>query len=131
MNDIQYMAQTIINTVPCIEAAHAMGIRTDYKGRCPCFFHGGDHKNLKFYGENRGYYCFVCHAYGNVIDLVMAYQKISFIQAIQWLDDTFSLKLDFGGKAKCVTRSAMRNRIHKAEVYARKCQGDQKTGINV
>lgn len=119
MNDIQYMAQLVVNTVPCIEAAHAMGIQTDYKGRCPCFFHGGDHKNLKFYGENRGYYCFVCHAYGNVIDLVMKYQDITFMQAIEWLNDTFSLKLDFGGKATCTTRSVFRNRTRRAEVFAK------------
>lgn len=117
--DYRNLAQTVISSVSCLDAAHAMGINTDYKGRCQCFFHGGDHRNLKIYGEDRGYYCFVCHAYGNVIDLVMKYQNISFMQAIEWLNDSFSLGLDFGGKAQRLSYKVRRSRHRKAEVYAK------------
>lgn len=115
--EINYMVRIIVDSVPCIEAAHAMGIKTDNQGRCACFIHGGSHKNLKFYDGNRGYYCFVCHAFGNVIDLVMNYQKAQFMEAVEWINDTFSLGFNFGGKAQRMSTGTIRSRYRKVEAH--------------
>ena len=93
-DEIGVISETIRNTVSCVDAGQALGIHTDYKGRCRCFFHGGDRNNLKLYGENRGYYCFVCHEHGDVIHLVMGYLKCSYMDAVRWLDEAFRLGLD-------------------------------------
>ena len=89
--EIRYVADIIRNSVSALDAGHALGIHTDYKGRCKCFIHGGEHMNMKLYDENRGYYCFVCHAYGNVIDLVKNYTHCSFMDAIEWLNESFNI----------------------------------------
>ena len=96
--EIRYVADMICNSVSALDAGHALGIHTDYKGRCKCFIHGGDHMNLKLYDENRGYYCFVCHAYGNTIDLVKNYLNCSFMDAVEWINDSFNLGFEFRSK---------------------------------
>ena len=106
----------VVSAVPCTEAGHALGIKTDYKGRCQCFIHGGTNKNLKLYDGDRGYYCFVCHAYGNVVDLVMKYLKVSFMDALEWLNESIDLRLD-------MNKNSFRNRRSRAEAYAKKKGG--------
>ena len=115
MADLKYAAEVIRQMVPCIEAGHAMGIETDNQGRCACPFHGGTHKNMKLYGGSRGYYCFVCHETGSVIDLVMKYQNVRFPEAVSWLNDAFGLRMDLGEKdIHSRTRRAVRGARGKA-----------------
>ena len=113
MIDFKYAAERVIRGVSCVEAGKAMGIHTDAKGRCKCPFHGGEHNNLKLYGEGRGYYCFVCHEHGTVIDLVMKYKGMKFLDAISWMNDMFGLGIDLDQKS-------YRNRCKKAEQYMKR-----------
>lgn len=115
--DIRYMCDYIKDSVSAIDAAEAMGIRMDYHHRTPCPFHGGQHNNLKLYDGDRGYYCFVCHAYGNVIDLVEKVQDCKFMDAVRWLNETFRLGLD-------VEEGSFRNRLAQARRNARPSDRD-------
>ena len=42
---------------------------TDYRGPCP--FHGGTHRNLAVIPKKQMFYCFVCHAAGDVFTFYM------------------------------------------------------------
>ena len=118
--DIPYVCEYIKESVSAIDAAEALGIRMDTHHRAPCPFHGGEHNNLKLYDGNRGYYCFVCHAYGNVIDLVKKTQECEFMEAVRWLNDTFRLGIDTEEKS-------YHNRLSKAR---KRAKGDRKSVQN-
>lgn len=102
----------IRGNVSAIEAGRVLGLNPGHDGRCKCFFHGGDHRNLKLYPGERGYYCFVCHEHGDVIGLVMGYLKCTFPEALAWLNDSFGLGLD-------LARDSFRSRVRHAESYMR------------
>jgi hypothetical protein len=50
--------------------------------RCP--FHKDDHPSLKVYKNNR-WWCYSCNTGSDVIDLIMAIQKVDFIEAVKYL----------------------------------------------
>ena len=110
--NMQTICGIIRSTVSAVEVGKMLGLNPDHGGRCRCFLHGGDHKNLKLYGPGRGYYCFVCHASGDVIHLVQEYSKCSFMDALQWINDAFGLHLD-------LNQGSFRNRRRRAEAYPR------------
>lgn len=55
----------------------------DYWGCCP--FHGEKTASFHVDGDKKFYYCFGCHASGNVIKFVMEMEKLSYPEAIQSL----------------------------------------------
>ena len=112
----KYICDMIRNTVSALDAGRALGLSPGHDGRCKCFFHGGDHRNLRLYAGNRGYYCFVCHAYGDVISLVKAFHNCSFTDALCWLNDSFGLNLN-------LNKGSFYNRRRRAESYSRKFTG--------
>ena len=117
MNDeTRYICETIRASVSALDVGRLLGLNPGHDGRCKCPFHGGDHRNLKLYGTGRGYYCFVCHACGDVIRLVMEYTKCPFQNAIEWLNDSFDLHLD-------IDKKNYRSRVRHAERYAKKIGG--------
>lgn len=111
--DMRYVCDVIRGSVSAYDAGKMLGLAPGHDGRCRCFFHGGDRKNLKLYGPGKGYYCFVCHEHGDVIRLVMGYSKCSFMEAIEWLNDAFQLHLD-------LQRDDPYSRRRRAESYARR-----------
>ena len=121
--ELQYISDEIRSSVPCDEAGKAMGLHLDSKGRCACFFHGGSHKNLKLYDKDKGYYCFVCHEHGDVIRLVMNYMRCPFMDAVEWLNDTFLLHLD-------LEKNNPYSRRRRAETYARKQERKREHAVN-
>ena len=65
--------------------------------RTKCPFHNGADDNFRIYRSS--YYCFVCHAAGDVIRFVEDMNDIPFIDACQFLDATFHLGLFDAGDA--------------------------------
>lgn len=110
---MQYACEVIRMTVSPLEAGKALGLNPHSDGRCKCPFHGGDRRNLKLYGIGRGYYCFVCHASGDVINLVKEYSKCSFSEAVEWISDAFGLRLTF-------RKDTPWRRARRAEAYAKR-----------
>lgn len=94
MKNIELAIDTVKESVTALEAAEALGLEPDRHGRCRCPFHNGNDRNLKLYGGSRGYYCFVCHAHGDVITLAKRCLDGTFTDALKWLCETFALNVD-------------------------------------
>ena len=62
--------------------------------RCP--IHHGKDRNLRIYPKS--YYCWVCHAHGDVIQFVMSVLGLSFQDAMKRLNEDFGLNLPIGEK---------------------------------
>ena len=63
-----------------------------FVGRCP--FH--EERTPSFsVTPGRGYYCFGCHAKGDVITFVRETQGLDFVGAVEWLADRFRVPLEY------------------------------------
>lgn len=93
MKDIDGIVSAIKRDVSALEAGRALGLRINRQGRCACPIHNGRDANMKLYGDERGYKCFVCGAHGDVIDLTRAVCGYTFWQAVEWLNSAFHLGL--------------------------------------
>ena len=60
---------------------------------------------MKLYPSNGGYHCFVCHAHGTVIDLVMGICGCDFKDAVRALDEMYGLKLLENGSRETFERA--------------------------
>ena len=60
--------------------------------RCP--IHHGKDRNMRIYPKS--YYCWVCHAHGDVIQFVMSVLGLSFQDAMRRINDDFGLCLPIG-----------------------------------
>jgi DNA primase len=98
MNKLTIAAQTIKESVSALEVGQVIGLNIDQHGRCSCPFHNGKDRNMKLFGGNRGFSCFVCHETGDCIKLAQQYYKMSFRDTILWFNSTFNLSLDLDGR---------------------------------
>ena len=62
--------------------------------RCP--IHHGKDRNMRIYPKS--YYCWVCHAHGDVIQFVQSVLGLSFQDAMKRLNEDFRLNLPIGEK---------------------------------
>lgn len=86
-------AQTIKDNVSALDVGKALGLEIRH-GRCKCPIHNGGDFNCVLYNGNRGYYCHVCKAGGDVISFVQQYNGTSFKDAVSWLNSAFNLGMD-------------------------------------
>ena len=109
---------TIRDTIPATTIAEMLGLTLDHSGRCACPFHNGQDKNMRIYPGNRGYYCFVCHAFGDCISLAKALlpSGFTYMDAAKWIDRTFHLNL---------FKPTFRNRQKMAEIRRRQYEAEQ------
>lgn len=75
-----------IRQLPIESVAQRLGFSVN-KHKCICPFHQDSHPSLTFNVSKNTYRCYVCDAHGGVIDLVMEYLKLSFVEACRWLAD--------------------------------------------
>jgi len=92
-------ARMVKQSVSALEAAKALGLDPDRYGRCRCPIHGGKDRNLKVFGGTRGYYCFVCHSGGDILDLVGNVNRCGLKEAVAWADGVFHLGLENDDRA--------------------------------
>ena len=89
----------IKNAVTMREVCNAYGLDINSGGFARCPFHQGDNSpSMKIYPGNRGFHCFACGAGSSVIDFVMKYFNLSFIDAERKLNDDFGLALPIDGE---------------------------------
>lgn len=93
MNRLTIAAQTIKDSVSAVDVGNAIGLEIRH-GRCQCPFHGGKDYNCVLYRGNRGWYCHVCKAGGDVLSFARQYYKFGFKDCIAWFNDTFHLGLE-------------------------------------
>ena len=78
--------------------------------RICCPVHNGTDRNMRIY--QRSYYCWVCHASGDVIQFVQSVMGISFRDAMQRINEDFGLGLPIGEGRPDLNRSDL-NRINR------------------
>ena len=65
------------------------------KHKALCFMHEDHHPSLSFFGKNREkWYCFVYNKGGSAIDFVTEYTALNFVEACQWLCQTFGIPIE-------------------------------------
>jgi DNA primase len=63
------------------EAVQLKRTGADYRGSCP--FHGGTHRNFAVIPKKGMYYCYVCHAAGDVFTYLMKRQGMDYPTAVR------------------------------------------------
>ena len=91
-------AEKIKSMVTMPEMMEQYGFRLNKAGFCKCPFHSERSASFKAYPGQRGYYCFGCNQSGSVIDFVMKFFWLSFVDAIKKINEDFSLGLPIGEK---------------------------------
>ena len=64
----------------------------NYFGICP--FHDENTASFSVAPSKQIYHCFGCNVGGNVFSFVMEYQKISFPEAVKYVAEYYSIKID-------------------------------------
>ena len=65
----------------------------NYFGICP--FHDEKTASFSVAPAKQIYHCFGCNAGGNVFSFIMDYQKISFPEAVKFIEERYNIKIDF------------------------------------
>lgn len=103
-----YDAPAIIKSqVSARQVAELFGIKTDQHGFCCCPFHREDTASCKMYDGDKGFYCFGCHAHGDVIKLAMDLGGLTFKGALQYLNESFGCGVTFGKPLTLAQRRQM------------------------
>ena len=73
-----------LRDLPIEGVAERLGLRVSrHKSLCP--FHNDRHPSMSYHVGKNTFRCFVCGAHGGVIDLVMKYRNVDFLEACRWL----------------------------------------------
>lgn len=83
--------------------------------RCP--IHHGKDRNLRIYPKS--YYCWVCHAHGDVIQFVMSVCGLSFQDAVKKLNADYDLHLPIGQEQTELDRKRLAELNRKIEEHRR------------
>lgn len=90
--------ETVKSLVTMKQIAGMYGYTVSRSGFIRCPFHGDTTPSMKVYDGRRGYYCFVCHQGGDVIDFVMKHDGIEFEPAVRLIADHFRIPLSDGDR---------------------------------
>ena len=73
-----------LRDLPIEGVAERLGLQVSrHKSLCP--FHHDRHPSMSYHVGKNTFRCFVCGAHGGVIDLVMKYRNVDFLEACRWL----------------------------------------------
>jgi DNA primase len=87
------------------------------RGRIRCPIHHGTDRNMRVYPNS--YYCWVCHAHGDVIQFVQSVLGLSFQDAMQRISDDFGLGLPIGAEPSDAERHRLAELNRKIEEHRR------------
>ena len=109
-----YLANEIVNRLDTAQVFEYYGIHPNAKGFVCCPFHNEKTPSFKIYDGTRGFHCFGCGAHGNVIDFVKKFFNLNFYEAINKINDDFSLGLPIGKKIDKRTRLEVARKAFEA-----------------
>ena len=89
-------AEEIKSRLTARDAFIRYGFEPNRAGFVCCPFHGEKTPSLKVYNDQRGWCCFGCHKGGDVINFVKDFFNLTFNEAIDKINDDFSLGLPIG-----------------------------------
>ena len=95
MKEFRNYSEYIKQQVTMREVAERYGFAISTRSKkilCP--FHNDSKPSMQIYAGNKGWFCFVCNEGGSVIDFVMKYFGLSYVDAIKKLNEDFHLGLD-------------------------------------
>ncbi len=110
------IASQIKDSVSALEFGRDIGLTPNMHGFCLCPFHADQHASMKLYSGRRGYYCFTCHAHGDVIDLAQHKYGCSFRDAMIKLNDLYRLGIDFKGHTSDSDMAAIKARQEQQRI---------------
>ncbi|MBR6859747.1 MAG: hypothetical protein IKM73_00300 [Acidaminococcaceae bacterium] len=116
MREYRDYSETIKQQVTMRDVAERYGFAVSTrtkKIRCP--FHDDKNASLQIYSGNRGWFCFTCGEGGSVIDFVMKYFGLSYVDAIKKLNDDFHLGLDIDKPLDELERKKAREEYRKRQ----------------
>lgn len=87
-------ADIIKRLVPVRDAVERYTSERIVLNRIRCPIHHGQDRNMRIYPKS--YYCWVCHAHGDVIQFVMSVYGLSFQDAVKKLNVDYDLHLPIG-----------------------------------
>ena len=87
-------AGIIKSSVPMPEVAERYTGQRIVRNRIRCPIHHGSDLNMRIYPKS--YYCWVCHAHGDVIQFVMSVLGLSFQDAMERINSDYTLGLPIG-----------------------------------
>ena len=98
----QESVRRVIENVDIIELiSKYVSLKTkgqEASGLCP--FHNEKSPSFTVSRKKQFFYCFGCHAKGNVIDYIMLSQKMLFPEAVEHLAQSFSITIDYEDQDK-------------------------------
>ena len=101
-----------------------LGIKVNRSGFARCPFHAGDRTaSLKVYPNERGWYCFGCHAGGDVIRFAEFYWQQDYKTAVRTLAGEFGLASS-GGLTDSQRRAIAQRRLAESVKKARAKQAE-------
>jgi len=103
MNHISKDKIKELNSLPIEDVAEALGLEVQ-RHRVLCFMHDDHNPSLYFNRRTNWWRCFACEKGGNVISLVMGYQKSDFLSACNWLAEQFNMDLEYDTSRRPSTR---------------------------
>lgn len=80
-----------------IDVCDHYGLELNRQGFTRCPFHSEKTASFKAYPGERGFYCFGCHAAGDVITFVRQYFGLTFWESLTKLNEDFKLGLPING----------------------------------
>lgn len=86
------LIEAVKSNISCRMFAEHIGLNVNRNGYCCCPFHGEKTPSLKIYPNEKGWYCFGCHAGGDVINMAKLYYDTSFRDAVNRLASEFGLQ---------------------------------------
>ena len=98
-------AAIIKDAVPMRNAVERYTGQQIVLNRICCPIHHGKDRNMRIYP--RSYYCWVCHASGDVIQFVQSVLGVSFQDAMQRLNEDFKLDLPIGTERNETNRAKL------------------------
>ena len=109
MKEYRNFSDTIKQQVTMRDVAEHYGFAISTRARkIRCPFHDDKNASLQIYAGNKGWFCFVCNEGGSVIDFVMKYFGLGYVDAIKKLNDDFHLNLDIGKPMDDIARKKAR-----------------------
>lgn len=89
---------------------------SDYRGPCP--FHNGSGPNFAVSPKTNLYYCFVCHAKGDVIGFVRDHLGLDFVEAVRYVADRAGVQVEETFSARAAEARDAREPLWEANAAA-------------
>ena len=112
--DYSVFTGIVRDSVSALLVGQDYGLNPGRDGRCKCAFCSGERTDtLKLFDGDRGYYCYRCHAAGDVISLLQRLTGCGFADAMRTLNDQYRIGLPLRGGSTNAMRLARANALKR------------------